>query len=125
MIGKSFPGIVNGTYDFSLSDMVITDERKESVGFSIPYPGTELLLMARAADLAAPAFAQSGDGFILWSDGSFDYFDKLAGLDKGLVHVYDDGAKVHTIVVESYAIPWLLVPEPEDGMHFDFSTLKK
>ena len=39
------PGIVTGMYDFSLSDMVITEERKENVNFSVPYHGTELLLM--------------------------------------------------------------------------------
>ena len=52
------PGIVTGMYDFSLSDMVITEERKESVSFSIPYHGTELLLMTRAANLSASADGQ-------------------------------------------------------------------
>lgn len=75
--------------------------------------------------VSAPVFAQSGDGFILWGDGSFDYFDKYAGNDKDVSHVYTDGARSHTVLVESAAIPWLLVPEPENGMHFDFSTLKK
>ncbi len=58
------PGIVTGMYDFSLSDMVITDERKESVSFSIPYHETELLALTRKADsvkketvaAAAPGF---------------------------------------------------------------------
>jgi len=49
------PGIVNDLYDFSLSDMVITDERRQSVLFSEPYHGTELLLVARASDVAATA----------------------------------------------------------------------
>ncbi len=47
------PGIVTGVYDFSLSDMVITEERKESVGFSIPYHGTELLALTRRDALVA------------------------------------------------------------------------
>lgn len=54
------PGIVNDLYDFSLSDMVITDERKESVLFSEPYHGTKLLLVVRASDVAAAA-PQAGD----------------------------------------------------------------
>ena len=47
------PGLVSGVYDFSLSDMVITDERKESVLFSEPYHGTRLLLVVRKDDAAA------------------------------------------------------------------------
>ena len=54
------PGIVTGTYDFALSDMVITDERRESVSFSIPYHATELLAMTRRAETAAPAAASPG-----------------------------------------------------------------
>ncbi len=46
------PGLATGIYDFSLSDMVITKERKESVLFSEPYHGTDLLLIARKSDLA-------------------------------------------------------------------------
>ena len=79
----------------------------------------------RSSEVKAPYFAQSGDAFVVWGDGSYDYFDKFAGNDKDLVHKYTDGAKQHTIVVESGAIPWLQLPEPEDGMHFDFSNLKK
>ena len=47
------PGLVSGVYDFSLSDMVITDERRESVLFSEPYHGTRLLLVVRKDDAAA------------------------------------------------------------------------
>ena len=49
------PGIVTGMYDFSLSDLVITDERKESVSFSAPYHVTELLMVTRADNDAASA----------------------------------------------------------------------
>ncbi len=67
------PGIVTGTYDFSLSDMVITEERKESVGFSKPYHKEELLLMTRAADLAAPVVRQvRQSGFIQSLINSFN-----------------------------------------------------
>ena len=45
------PGLATGIYDFSLSEMVITDERKESVLFSEPYHGADLLLVARKSDL--------------------------------------------------------------------------
>ena len=54
------PGIVNDLYDFSLSDMVITDERKESVLFSESYHDTKLLLVVRASDVAAAA-PQAGE----------------------------------------------------------------
>jgi hypothetical protein len=73
----------------------------------------------------APAFAQSGDGFIIWGDGTYDWFDKFSGNDKDVVHVYTDGVKSHAITVESGSILWLRIPEPEEGMHYDFSTLKK
>ncbi|MBR2683845.1 MAG: ABC transporter permease subunit, partial [Atopobiaceae bacterium] len=45
------PGITTGVYDFSLSDMVITEERQESVNFSIPYHQTEMLLVTRKSVL--------------------------------------------------------------------------
>ena len=76
-------------------------------------------------EVKAPSFAQSGEGFILWGDGSYDWFERFAGIDKNIVHAYADGMPSHTIVVESGSVLWLQVPEPEDGMHFDFSTLKK
>lgn len=41
------PGITTGVYDFSLSDMVITAERQESVNFSVPYHQTDMLLVTR------------------------------------------------------------------------------
>lgn len=41
------PGITTGVYDFSLSDMVITEERQESVNFSVPYHQTDMLLVTR------------------------------------------------------------------------------
>ncbi|MEE0027966.1 MAG: transporter substrate-binding domain-containing protein, partial [Atopobiaceae bacterium] len=53
------PGIASDAYDFSLSDMVITAERQESVNFSVPYHHSELLLVARKADLDG-ATAQGG-----------------------------------------------------------------
>lgn len=79
----------------------------------------------RKTEIHAPAFAQSGEGFILWGDGTFSHFDKMAANEKDVVHVYEDGKKSHSILVECAAIPWLRVSEPEDAMHFDFSTLKK
>lgn len=88
-------------------------------------PGKQLSFSytTRRSQVTAPSFELAGDGFILWGDGSFDCLDPL--MLKDMAHVYEDGAKVHTIVVEAASIPWLLVSEPEDGMHFDFSTLKK
>ena len=65
------PGIVTGTYDFSLSDMVITDERRESVSFSEPYHGTELLLVT----LREAAAASEAGSVSLW-DGIVSSFNK-------------------------------------------------
>lgn len=47
------PGIATGVYDFSLSDMVITAERQESVNFSIPYHQTDMLLVTRKTTVQA------------------------------------------------------------------------
>ena len=57
------PGLVTGMYDFSLSDMVITEERKESVNFSIPYHGTELLMMTRREEAGAAAVEEDAPDF--------------------------------------------------------------
>ena len=40
-------GIATGTYDFSLTDAVITPERQESVLFSEPYRSSDLLLITK------------------------------------------------------------------------------
>ena len=52
------PGLVTGMYDFSLSDMVITRERKESINFSIPYHQSDLKVVTRRQNTAAT----KGDG---------------------------------------------------------------
>ena len=60
------PGITNGLYDFSLSDMVVTPERKESVNFSEPYHGTELLLVTMKdtmREAASPVTSGEGSFF--------------------------------------------------------------
>ena len=49
--GGLVPGIVSGTYDFAMSDLVITEERKQSVNFSVPYNEVELFIVARKSDL--------------------------------------------------------------------------
>ncbi|MBR1828162.1 MAG: ABC transporter permease subunit [Atopobiaceae bacterium] len=49
------PGITTGIYDFSLSDMVITPERQESVNFSEPYHATDMLLVCRKTDAGVTA----------------------------------------------------------------------
>ncbi|MDO4867638.1 MAG: ABC transporter permease subunit [Clostridia bacterium] len=66
------PGIVTGMYDFSLSDMVVTEERKESVLFSAPYHGTELLLVVRAADAGTAPAANARPGFFQGLAVSFE-----------------------------------------------------
>jgi len=65
------PGIVTGMYDFSLSDMVVTDERRESVNFSVSYHGTELLVMTRRDDAAAGQTAAKA-GFLARLGDSFN-----------------------------------------------------
>ena len=60
------PGITNGLYDFSLSDMVVTPERRESVNFSEPYHGTELLLVTMKdtmREAASPVTSGEGSFF--------------------------------------------------------------
>ncbi len=49
--GGIIPGITAGTYDFAMSDLVITQERKESVNFSVPYNNVELYIVARKNDI--------------------------------------------------------------------------
>ncbi len=78
----------------------------------------------RRTEVKAPSISHDGSGFLLWGDGTFEDLSSVCGTPDW-THVYTDGRKQHTVVVESAAIPWLLVPEPEDGMHFDFSNLKK
>jgi len=65
------PGITTGVYDFSLSDMVITDERKESVYFSDSYRQSELLLMVRRADAGMGDVAEGDD------DAQPDFFQSI------------------------------------------------
>ncbi|MBQ3841733.1 MAG: ABC transporter permease subunit [Ruminiclostridium sp.] len=48
--GGLIPGVISGIYDFAMADFVITDERKESVDFSIPYSDIELFVTARKED---------------------------------------------------------------------------
>ena len=50
--GGLIPGVISGIYDFSMADLVITDERKESVDFSVPYTKIELFVTARKEDIA-------------------------------------------------------------------------
>ncbi|MBQ9009508.1 MAG: transporter substrate-binding domain-containing protein [Clostridia bacterium] len=58
------PGLVSGMFDFSLSDMVITAERKESVSFSIPYHESELLMVTRKEDAGIEEEEKTSPGFM-------------------------------------------------------------
>ncbi|MCR5807828.1 MAG: ABC transporter permease subunit [Oscillospiraceae bacterium] len=49
--GGVISGIRSGMYDFAMNDIVITEERKESVNFSVPYHEGRILLVARRSDL--------------------------------------------------------------------------
>ena len=44
-VGGILPGIATGMYDMAMSNMVITEERKESANFSVPYNSGELVLV--------------------------------------------------------------------------------
>ena len=45
------PGLKTGMYDFAISNIIITDERKESVNFSVPYYHGSLYLVGRKSDI--------------------------------------------------------------------------
>ena len=51
--GGMIPGLVSGMYDFVMDDVVITEERKESVYFSDPYNFGDMNLVVKASDLKA------------------------------------------------------------------------
>ena len=66
------PGITTGVYDFSLSDMAVTEERKESVLFSVPYRDSKLLVLTRRAGAAAAeGGAEEKKGFLESLKASF------------------------------------------------------
>ena len=52
------PGLTTGLYDIGMSDAVITEERKESVNFSVPHNFGEMTIAARKAEV----YANSSDG---------------------------------------------------------------
>ena len=41
------PGLVSGIYDFAANEVVITEERKQSVNFSVPYLSGPVVMMVR------------------------------------------------------------------------------
>ena len=51
--GGIISGLKTGLYDFAMNDAVITEERKESVNFSVPYNKGPIHIVARKADIAA------------------------------------------------------------------------
>ena len=57
------PGITTGTYDFALTDAVVTPERQESVLFSEPYRNSDLQLVAKRSADATGAKAEDEGNF--------------------------------------------------------------
>lgn len=113
--GKSRSGVIRvSRRDFDTYDEVSVTQLFLPSSFSVA---------TKKQAVKAPHFAQSGEAFILWGDGSFDYFPKYSGKIKEMAHSYSDG-KSHTITVESESILWLQVAEPDNDMQFDFSHLK-
>ncbi|MBR5089903.1 MAG: ABC transporter permease subunit [Ruminiclostridium sp.] len=59
--GGFMSGMVSGVYDFAMADFVITEERKESVDFSVPYSAIELFVTARKEDTVSGAVRTETD----------------------------------------------------------------
>lgn len=55
---------------------------------------------------------------IIWGDGTYELYED------GKAHTYGQSGS-HTIRIEATALPFLLVPMPENGMSFDFSGLRE
>ncbi len=71
-------GIVSGLFDFMVDDTVITEERKESINFSIPYGSAPVFMMVR----------KSGEGCV--EERPFSYYAenrKIGALTGGLYEV--------------------------------------
>ena len=47
------PGLVAGVYDIAANEVVITDERKESVNFSVPYIQGPVVMIVRAGEVSS------------------------------------------------------------------------
>ena len=76
------PGLVSGMFDFAMSDIVITEERKESINFSIPYNTVELYITARKADLTGDPGAVEDRPFSYYAENK-----KIGALTGGLYEV--------------------------------------
>ena len=69
------PGLKTGMYDFAISNIIITDERKESVNFSVPYYHGSLYLVGRKSDIQivdAPGSDAQTQGFFARIRSSFE-----------------------------------------------------
>lgn len=72
-------------------------------------------------EVYSPDIEFDGVGFIHWGDGHFDLLPLPT--EERLIHRYGDSGP-HTIEVEAEWIPMVMVREPENNMHFDFSNMK-
>ncbi len=100
------PGLVSGIYDFAGNEIVITDERKESVNFSVPYlSGAVVMMVQKAADTGIPDLSSyngkrlgivTGSSFEkptleTFPDSSYFYFDNISDLIMALRQDKIDG----------------------------------
>ena len=134
------PGIVSGTYDFALNNIVITDERKESVNFSIPYKVVDLFLVARKADIGTTEDAsaikpermgiKTGSSFEditleNYPDSEYFYFDNNSDLVAALMNNKIDGflndePVGYMMHEQNDMVDYIKDPVVDDDYHFAF-----
>ena len=80
-VGGILPGIATGMYDMAMSNMVITEERKESANFSVPYNSGELVLITLKETVG-----YSGSTAAVKDVSVSDFNGKRAGIITGSMH---------------------------------------
>ena len=70
-------------------------------------------------EVSVPEMKGVVDGaVVIWGDGNYDLYEE------GITHTYAE-AGTHTIRIEGGILPYLLIPNPQNGMHYDFTNLRK
>ncbi len=134
------PGIVSGTYDFALNNIVITDERKESVNFSIPYKVVDLFIVARKADIGTTVDdsiikpermgIKTGSSYEpitlkYYPDSEYFYFDNNSDLVAALMNNKIDGflndePVGYMMHEQNDKLDYIKDPVVDDDYHFGF-----
>ena len=86
-----FAGLENGKYDAVLSSVTITDERKKTMDFSLPYINAGQILTVRADETATTLADLKGKkvGAQIGTTGAFE-IDKVKDADKITEKTYDE-----------------------------------